>query len=515
MTPKIGIRQEDKSIWERRAPLIPQHVRELLEEQSFEIVVQPSAIRVFDQAAYAAAGAQISDDLSDCDVIIAIKEVPPAKILPNKTYIFFSHVIKGQPHNMPMLQHLLDQRCTLIDYEKITDESGRRLIFFGRHAGQAGMIDTLWALGRRLDWEGIATPFSLIQQAHEYPRLETAKDALREVGKQIQTSGLPSELLPLVVAFSGYGNVSQGAQDIFDILPHQDVAPSDLAALLAGNVSAHTLYKVVFKEEDMVEPRAPERPFALHDYYQHPENYVSRFSDYVPYLTVLVNGIYWDTRYPRLITRSDLRHLFVGPEPPRVRVVGDISCDIEGSIEFTVRSTEPGNPVYVYEPISGIASDGIAGEGVVVMAVDILPSELPHEASAYFSEILKHYLPAIAHADYAVPFEELDLPPEIKRAVIAHRGELTSDYHYLEQHLQAQMNTDDTEFVLHPCPCSRISPQGDCYEKRTRSRSRVGGPPPGPIPARSARLPGDRSQPDGEQGRHADRRALQRAGAVL
>jgi len=434
---RIGIRREDKSVWERRTPIVPEDARELIEEHGIEVIVQPSDIRVFGEEEYAAVGAQVQEDLSGCDVVLAVKEVPPHLLLPGKTYVFFAHVIKGQPYNMPMLKRLLDLGCVLIDYERVTDEEGRRLIFFGRHAGWAGMLDTLWALGQRLEWEGVPNPFSGIGQAHTYPNLEAGRQAVREAGERIRAEGLPPGLSPLVVGFAGYGNVSRGAQEIFDLLPFQEVAPGDLAAPFEERPDPHTLYKVVFEEEHMVEPVSPGARFELQDYYQHPEKYHSRFSTYVPYLTVLVNGIYWESKYPRLVTKSYLRELFGGPTRPRLRVIGDISCDVEGAIECTVRCTEPGDPVYVYNPLTGEAVDGYAGEGVVVLAVDILPSQLPREASMDFSGVLRRFVPAIAQADYTVPFERLALPPEIKRAVISYRGELTPDYRYLEQHLGA------------------------------------------------------------------------------
>ena len=434
-TPVIGIRREDKSVWERRVPLVPEDVRDLIAEHGIQVIVQPSDIRVFREEEYAAVGAKVQEDLSPCDVIFAVKEVPPDRLLPGKTYVYFAHVIKGQPYNMPMLKRLLDLGCVLIDYEKITDEKGRRLIFFGRHAGWAGMVDTLWALGKRLEWEGTPTPFASIRQAHTYPDLEAVRRAVREAGERIRREGLPSDLAPLVVGFAGYGNVSRGAQEIFDLLPHEEVAPGDLPALFTGRPDPHLLYKVVFKEEHTVEPISPGDRFDLQDYYAHPEKYRSRFASYLPYLTVLINAIYWEAKYPRLVTRSDLRDLFGGPASPRLRVIGDISCDIEGAIECTVKCTEPGDPVYVYNPLTGEVTDGYEGEGVVILAVDILPSELPREASIDFSAVLRQFVPAIARADYTVPFDELDLPPEIKRAVIAYRGELTPGYRYLEQYI--------------------------------------------------------------------------------
>ena len=435
-TAVIGIRREDKSIWERRVPLVPDDVRDLIAEHGIQVIVQPSKIRVFKDEEYTAVGAQVQEDLSPCDVIFAVKEIPPHLLLPGKTYVYFAHVIKGQPYNMPMLKRLLDLGCVLIDYERITDEKGRRLIFFGRHAGWAGMLDTLWALGKRLEWEGTPTPFASIDQAHTYPNLETARQAVREAGERIRREGLPRHLTPLVVGFAGYGNVSRGAQEIFDLLPFQEVAPMDLSVLFEREPNAHTLYKVVFKEEHMVEPIDPEGSFDLQDYYNHPERYRSRFSSYVPYLTVLVNGIYWEPKYPRLVTKAFLKELFGGPARPRLRVIGDISCDVEGAIECTVKCTEPGEPIYVYNPLTEEATDGYEGEGVVVLAVDILPSELPREASVDFSAVLRQFVPAIAQADYTVPFDELALPPEIKRAIIAYRGKLTPRYRYLEQYLE-------------------------------------------------------------------------------
>jgi len=184
-----------------------------------------------------------------------------------------------------------------------------------------------------------------------------------------------------------------------------------------------------------VEPISPEDEFELQDYYDHPEKYRGKFNTYLPHLSVLVNCTYWETKYPRLVTKADLRQLYAKGEP-RLHVIGDISCDVEGAIEGTVKCTEPGEPVFVYDPFEDRAIDGVEGRGPVIMAVDILPSELPRDASEYFSGVLMDYVTAIAQADYAVPFEELALPPEIKRAVIVYQGKLTPDYGYLEQYVR-------------------------------------------------------------------------------
>ena len=441
----IGIRREDKSRWERRVPVTPEDARKLKEEHGIEVWVQPSPIRAFSEEEFTQAGAIVQEDLSPCPVIFAVKEMPPDLFEAGKTYVFFAHVIKGQPYNMPMLKKMLELGCNLIDYEKVTDEKGRRLIFFGRHAGIAGMIETLWALGQRLDWEGIPNPFSQLGHTYEYKDLAEAKEAISKVGEKLKAEGLPQSVPPLICGVAGYGNVARGVWEILDLLPIKEIEPKEVASLAAlrqpfdgaqdkAQDAANVIYKVVFKEEHTVEPISPKDRFELQDFYDHPEKYRNKFESYVPYLTLIVNCIYWEEKYPRLVTNEYLKQLY-GAGKPRLRVIGDISCDIEGAIECTVRSTEPDEPVFVYNPFTGEATSGHEGEGPVVMAVDILPSELPRDASVDFSGVLSEFTPAIAKADFSVPFEQLELPPEIKRAVIAYHGELTPDYRYIEEFL--------------------------------------------------------------------------------
>ena len=433
MNARIGIRLEDKNAWERRAPLIPAHVKMLQEQHGIEVFLQSSPLRVFSEGAYAQAGAAIVPELSACPVIFAIKEIPPEVLEPRKTYIFFSHTIKGQKHSLPMLRRLLELGCQLIDYERIVNDQGRRVIFFGNYAGLAGMMDTLWALGRRLAGEGLETPFSDIRHTLQYTDLAAVKAAIREAGQRIAAEGLPAALTPLICGFAGYGNVSRGAQELYDLLPVIEIAPEDLAS--CDEHDPHHVYKVIFKEQDMVEPRAPGATFALQDYYDHPKKYRARFEQYLPHLTVLLNAIYWTERYPRLVTKRALQTLFSQGQRPRLRVIGDVSCDIAGAIECNVRATDPGNPIYVYNPRTGQTRDGYHGEGVVVLAVDNLPCELPIESSTHFSNTLLPFVPELALADYNAPFEQCDLSPLLKRAVIVWQGELTPDYRYLSRFL--------------------------------------------------------------------------------
>lgn len=432
--PCIGIRREDKSRWERRTPITPDGARALA-EQGIQVYIQPSPIRAYAAEEFAAAGAIIQEDLAACPVVFAVKEIPPALFRPGRAYVFFAHVIKGQPYNMPMLRRMLELGCTLIDYEKVADEHGRRLIFFGRHAGLAGAIETLWALGQRLAGQGWVTPFAGIRHAWEYHDLAEAQAAIAQAGEAVRAQGLPAAVAPLTIGVTGYGNVSRGAWEILNLLPVEVIEPGQLADIVGGaGASRYVLYATTFREEHIVTPRDDLEPFDCQRYYDCPDNFLPIFEGHLPHLSALINGVYWDARYPRLVTTEGLRGLAEAGRL-RLQVIGDVSCDIEGSIEITVKTTDPGQPVFLFDPLTGAVQDGVAGPGVAVMAVDILPSELPRDASQNFSAVLAKYVPAIASADYAAPFEALALPPEIKRAVIVHRGELTPAYRHLAQYL--------------------------------------------------------------------------------
>lgn len=245
-TVKIGIRREDINRWERRVPLIPSHARELVDNHPLEIRIQPSDIRVFADDDFRMAGIPVEESLSPCSIVLAIKEIPVARLEKDKAYIFFSHTAKGQRQNMPMLKRMMELGCTLVDYEKMVDDEGRRVLFFGNYAGHAGMIDTLWALGRRLDLEGVRNPFSILKPAHRYQNLTEAREAVAELAVNIIDRGLPGGLGPVVIGFFGYGHVSQGAQEILDILPVEAVKPGDLPGLFREKAGKTRLYKAVF-----------------------------------------------------------------------------------------------------------------------------------------------------------------------------------------------------------------------------------------------------------------------------
>jgi len=437
MNTKLGIRREDINKWEKRVPLIPAHARELADRYPIEFRIQPSTIRIFTDDDYRLSGIPVEEGLSPCPIVLALKEIPIELIEKGKTYLFFSHTAKGQPQNMPMLKKMMDQGCTVIDYEKMVDDKGRRVLYFGNYAGHAGMIDTLWALGRRLEVEGLANPFTVLRETHTYKSLVEAKEEVGKLAWKLAKQGPPRELGPIVFGFLGYGHVSEGAQEVFDILPVETIRPADIPALFKDGPKEHkNLYKAVFHEEDMVRPVDPGRPFDLQDFYHHPEAYRSVTEDFVPYMTAIVNGIYWTPKFPKYITKPFLKKLYGGPEKARLRVIGDITCDIDGSIESTVQATDSADPVYVYDPFGDKAVMGFKGRGPVVLAVYNLPAELPLESSTYFSGKLKDHIPALVRARFDKPFAECGLPDVLRRAVIVYRGGLTPDYAYLAEHVR-------------------------------------------------------------------------------
>ena len=428
----IGIRHEDKYELETRAPLTPKHVERLVKQKKLDIIVQTSYKRVFTDEEYIKAGAKIARDLKKCSVIFGVKEIPVSAFEENKTYVFFAHVIKGQPYNMPMLKRMMDLKCNLIEYERVVDEQGKRLIFFGHYAGLAGMINSLWALGLRMKDHGYISNLLKIKQAHHYHSLKEAKDDVSAIGQLIAERGVPHELRPFVIGFTGNGNVSKGAQEICGLLPIKEISPEKLLTLhLRKKLPDNIIYKVIFNEEDLYENISGE-PFDLHDYYANPQNYISKFEKYIPHLSVLINCIYWDKRYPRLVTKEYLKKAFLKGRP-KLTVIGDISCDVQGSVECTLKPTPISDPIYVFDPFTEAITTGHQGEGMLIMAVDILPSELPRDSSNGFGDVLVNFVKPIADADFDENFEDLDLPKAIKKGLILHRGELTPDYKYLEE----------------------------------------------------------------------------------
>ncbi len=414
----LGIRREDKTPWERRAPLVPADVAALV-ARGIEVHVQTAPNRCFTEDEYRRVGARIVSGMDDADVVLGVKEIPIPELRTGRTYMFFSHTIKGQPHNMPMLRRILELGGSLLDYELVTDDAGVRTIAFGRHAGIAGALDTLWLLGRRFAAEGIDTPLAALHQTVEYRDLADAGAAVREAGARIAAGAWPRAAGPLAVAVTGEGGkVWGGALEILELLPSRRVPVRDLARAVA-EADGREVLLVSYGPGDLVEPVRAGAAYSWEDYRDRPEGYRARFGRDLPYLTAVVHGIFWREGYPRFILRDDVAALFANGAVPRLRVIADITCDLGGSDECLVRTTDPGNPAYVFDPETGAATDGWEGRGPVVLAVDILPSELPVEASRHFSRVLTPLVPALVNGGPGNGW-----PESLVRALVAHRGVL-------------------------------------------------------------------------------------------
>ena len=432
----ILIRAEDKNKWERRTAIVPADLSAIVSTHSIKAFVESSDKRIFAMDDYTTAGAHQTNTASGCDIIFGLKEIPVDKITQGKVHVFFSHTIKGQIENMPVLQKIMATNSTLIDYEKIVNKDNRRLVYFGNFAGVAGALDILWLMGQRWAAQGILTPLSEIQQAFCYKSVADAKAHLSKVGKRIAEEDLPEQITPLVIAILGYGNVSRGAQDIFKCLPTETITPEELTSLTdSGKVDTHKVYLTIFDEEHLVS-RKDGGTFELADYFTHPQNYQSRFSPYLPYISILVNAVYWTSKCPKFVTWDALNSLNNGKTPPKLAGIADITCDTNGSIECNIKATDSGTPAYIVNPLTRKHIDGIAGDGVLLLAVDNLPAEVANDSSIFFSRQLKPYVANIAQADYSAPLSKSGLAPEIQKAIIVYNGNLTDNFQYLKKYLE-------------------------------------------------------------------------------
>ncbi|KAJ2000123.1 hypothetical protein GGI04_004281, partial [Coemansia thaxteri] len=417
--------------WERRVALTPAHVKDLIAETGASVIVQPSNTRIFNNASFEAAGATINEDLTLADAILGIKEVPIDKLIPDKTYLIFSHTHKAQQYNMPSLQAFLDNRIRLIDYELMVDPHGKRLVLFGKHAGYAGMIDGLHGLGQRLLALGYNSPFIHMGQAHVYPNLECVYTKLRHVADIIEDQGLPDAFAPMLFTFTGAGNVTQGARAIFDNLPHDNVTVDELPFIAKDRFNERYRRRLLALQvgaQDYVE-RIDGGPYSREEYREFPDRYRSVFAQKIaPYTSMLVNGIYWESKYPRLMTTKDLAYIQRQRElRTRMLAIADISCDIAGSLEFMTHASTIDSPFFYVDAVNSIQHTDVEKPGVQINSIDNLPTELPFEASKHFGDSLYPYAKALALGDLAHPV--------LSRAIICQDGALAPPHKHLEKSL--------------------------------------------------------------------------------
>lgn len=400
---KIGIIRETKTPPDRRVPLTPLQVVMLEEKYSnLEIVVEPSPNRCYSDDEYKAAGAKLSTDLSDCEIMIGVKEVDIPELVKGKTYLFFSHTAKEQPYNRKLLKEIIQKNITLIDYEYLTRKDKSRVIAFGRWAGIVGAYNGLRAFGLR------NTSFDLAP-AWQINDLETLKESLKDL-----------YLGRTRIVLTGGGRVAGGAVEILKAAGVREVEP-------IGYLQSE-YDKAVFCRLDPWHYafRKDGKEFEFSHFVENPADYESIFAPYAERSDMFIACHYWDPDSPVFLTPEEMRS-----EDFSVKVIADISCDIDGPIPSTVRASTIAEPFYGYDPSLGVESEEAFGEkNITVMAVDNLPGELPRNASEDFgSAMISNVIPHLLGED-----EE----GIVKRATITMDGSLTEKFAYLEDYLKGK-----------------------------------------------------------------------------
>ncbi|XP_041348560.1 alpha-aminoadipic semialdehyde synthase, mitochondrial-like isoform X2 [Gigantopelta aegis] len=443
--PKVmAIRRETINVWERRAPLSPSQAGSLV-KKGIKVLIQPSNRRAYNMQEYAEKGVIIQEDISEASLVIGVKQVPIDILIPYKTYAFFSHTIKAQEANMPLLDAILEKNIRLIDYEKMVDSEGQRVVAFGKYAGVSGMINILHGMGLRLLALGHHTPFMHIGPSHNYRNTEMARQAVREAGYEIALGRMPKSLGPLTFVFTGSGNVSQGAQEVFQELPHEYIEPEYLPKV-ARQGSTSKIYSCVVSREDHYINKDGS-PFNANEFEEHPERYSSSFSHKIaPYASCIINGIYYAPNSPRLISIPDAKMLLRPQESPwissspgcpqlphRLISICDISADPGGSIEFMKECTTIDSPFCLYDAEQNMNTESFAGSGVLICSIDNMPAQIPREATDFFGSRLLPFIPAMVESSASKPFEEYNCHHTVKNAVIASNGKLTPNFEYISE----------------------------------------------------------------------------------
>jgi saccharopine dehydrogenase (NAD+, L-lysine-forming) len=393
----IGLIREGKVPPDHRVPLTPQQCKKVMTlYPNVEVVAQTSPIRAYKDEEYEAQGVKIVNSLENCDIILGVKEVKIDDLIPNKTYLFFSHTIKKQPYNRELLREILKRKIELIDYEVIKDRHNKRLIGFGRYAGIVGCYNGFLAFGKK---HGLYD----LKPAH------LCADR-KELELELQKVKLPSNTK---IALTGFGRVGHGAREIIDLLPIKEVGPEEyLSKSFDQPVFTHLEAEDYFGRKDGKE-------FDKGEFYSNPELYKSIFSRFLPETDMYIPCHYWNSKSPFIITRDDLK------KEIRLSVVADISCDIDGPIACTIRPSKISDPIYGYDPMTESETDFMNKGAIAVMAVDNLPCELPLDASEDFgNEMLKHVIPYLIKDD---PDKIIERATETNK-----EGQLTNYFNYLQ-----------------------------------------------------------------------------------
>jgi len=398
---KLGVIREGKIPPDKRVPLTPLQCVEVKKKfPQVEVVVQSSKVRKITDSEYIKEGIEIVDDVSDCDILIGVKEVNKQDLIPNKKYIFFSHTFKKQPYNRDLLQTILDKKIQLIDYEVLTNQKGHRLIGFGKYAGIVGCYNGFLTYGKK----------------HNLYSLKPANQCEDRVEfeKELKNIKLPQNFK---VVLTGFGRVGHGAREIVELIGLREVSPLDFLSQTFNE----PVY-IQLKVGDYFE-RLDGKPFDKSAFYESGKGHKSVFKKYLEVADMYISCHYWDSSSPFIFTREDLKDKSI-----KTSVVADISCDIDGPVASTIRPSTIADPIYGYNPQTEAEDDFMKDDVIAVMAVDNLPCELPKDASKDFGkELIDKIFPSL--------FGE-DSEGIIDRASETNlEGQLTTHFSYLDKYL--------------------------------------------------------------------------------
>ncbi len=393
---RFGIIRERKEPPDRRVVLSPEACQKILATyKTAEICVEPSPIRTFSDSEYNSKGITVASKMEECDVLLGVKEVPIDALIPGKRYFFFSHTIKKQSYNRKLLRAILEKRIELYDHEVITDSKGIRLVAFGRYAGIVGAYNGFRALG-------------LKQDLFELPKAESLKDleALIVALRKVQ---LPN----IKILLTGKGRVGNGAKEILDGMHLKKV---NVEAFLHQNFQEPVYCQIDTSEYNK---RKDAKRGNKQDFFKNPQDYSSNFFRFAKVTDFYIAGHFYGQGAPYLFTREDAKN----PEF-KIKVVADISCDVDGPVASTIRASTIADPIYGYDPITENEMDYKAPNAIAVMAVDNLPCELPRDSSNGFGNaFLKHVIPSFFNGDQ---------DGILQRARMTQNGKLTERYRYLQ-----------------------------------------------------------------------------------
>ncbi|NVK53246.1 MAG: alanine dehydrogenase [Flavobacteriaceae bacterium] len=399
---KFGIIKERKNPPDRRVVFSPEKLQEFKDRFSeASIKVESSNIRVFSDESYQNAGFEVTTDVSDCDVLLGVKEVPIEALIPNKKYFFFSHTIKKQPYNRKLLQAMLEKNIELYDHETIVKENGARLIGFGRYAGIVGAYNGFRAFG-------------LKHETFNLPKAENLSDQ-KALIDQLNKINLPS----IKILLTGSGKVAYGAKEMLDAMNLKQVDVNEYLNK-AFDEPVYCLIDVLDYNK-----RKDGQIIDKYDFYENPEEYVSDFMRFAKVTDYFIAGHFFGDGSPYLFTREDAKS-----NDFNIKLVADVSCDIDGPVASTIRPSTIADPIYGYDPQTASEVDFKDKNAIVVMAVDNLPCELPKDASEGFGELfLEHVISA---------FYNGDKDGVLARAKMTENGKLTPRYAYLQDYVDGK-----------------------------------------------------------------------------